>query len=519
MPVPVVIYARYSSDNQREESIEGQIRVCKDFAAKNDMEVVAVYADRAMSGRNDRRPDYQRMLRDAKKRAFRHVLVWKGDRISRDRYDKASCRATLKKYSVSIVSVTEAIPDGAEGILLESLLDGMAEYYSVNLAENTLRGMKENALKCKHNGGCVPFGYIVDSEGHYQLAGKAETEAIKEVFERYARGEKLKDILDYCAQVGVKSAARSKLTYCTLGSMISNPIYKGTYKFADTVTEGGIPAIVSVDLWERANHMKSNGRKQNGNKSNQLWSLTGKLTCGCCESPMVGDSGTGRGKKYYYYTCNGKKKGTSECDLKSYPKEELEERICHVLEEVIRSDEFRGELVSALTYALEEARELDNTTKPLTDGRLAEVNKRIKNLTEALAMGSTSITLIRELEKAEEEATDLEIEQKRQELSIPETISADEVEFFFIDLKERSETEGDNARDMLLQTLLHHAVVCPDKLEIALNYTIDEKRAALIAKDGSHSPELVRMSIDWLPVSELIRTIALCNSFLILTVT
>lgn len=351
------------------------------------MEVIATYADRAMTGRNDRRPDYQKMMVDAKKRSFKHVLVWKGDRISRDRYDKAYCRATLKKYGVSIVSVTEAIPDGPEGILLESLLDGLAEYYSVNLAENTLRGMKENALKCKHNGAAVPFGYVVDSEGYYQLAGKAESAAVMEVFERYARGDKIKSILEYCARVGVKSAIGSKLNYSTLGNLISNPIYKGTYKFADVIIDDGVPAIVSADLWERANYMKNNGNKRNRNKSTQIWSLTGKLTCGLCESPMVGDSGTGRDKTYYYYTCTNKKDSKS-CDLKSYPKEELEERICHVLEEVIRDDEFRNELINALSGALGEWRKQNEETKPLTHQRLKEVRARIKNLTEAIASGS-----------------------------------------------------------------------------------------------------------------------------------
>lgn len=501
--IPVVIYARYSSDNQREESIEGQVRACTEYALKNDMDIIKVYADRAMSGRNDNRPDYQQMLLDAKKKAFKHVLVWKGDRISRDRFDKAYCRSTLKKYGVTILSVTESIPDGAEGILLESLLDGLAEYYSVNLAQNTLRGMKENALKCKYNGSTIPAGYkVVNKE--YVISSKAESEVIKNVFEQYARGDAPSDILAYCAQKGLKNAIGNEMNYSSLRRMIQNQIYKGTYKFADVEIEDGVPSIVSKKLWVEANEMI----KENKSKpSNEKWLLSGKLTCGLCGSAIVGDSGTGRNKKYYYYTCNGKKKHKS-CNLKSYPKNKLENRIAATLEAVIDSDEFRTELIEALTGAISEWNEDNANTKPLIDNRLKEANKRVKNLTKAIAIGSTSKTVIRELEKAEEEAELLEIEEKKRTINTP--INPKEVEYFFIYLKKKKD------RDLLLQTLLHHAVIYPDKLEIALNYTLENKRAALVSKDDSQSPELVRMSINWLPSRHSVRTVYLSPEYLLL---
>lgn len=157
-----VIYARYSSDNQREESIEGQIRECKTFAQRNGMTIVGEYIDRAKSATTDKRPEFQRMIAESSKKAFEIIIVWKLDRFARNRYDSAHYKAQLRKNGVKVISATESISEGAEGVLLESVLEGMAEYYSKELGEKTLRGMTENALKCKHNGGLCPLGFTVD---------------------------------------------------------------------------------------------------------------------------------------------------------------------------------------------------------------------------------------------------------------------------------------------------------------------------------------------------------------------
>ena len=144
-----VIYARYSSDNQREESIEGQIRENTAFAEKNGIVIVGHYIDRAVSAKTDNRPEFQRMICDSAKKTFDVVIVWKLDRFSRNRYDSAKYKAALKKNNVRVVSATEAISEGAEGIILESVLEGMAEYYSADLAEKVTRGLTENAWKCR----------------------------------------------------------------------------------------------------------------------------------------------------------------------------------------------------------------------------------------------------------------------------------------------------------------------------------------------------------------------------------
>ena len=162
-----VIYARYSSDNQREASIEGQIRECTAFAEKNGITVLRHYIDRAISAKTDNRPEFQNMIKDGNKKLFDMIIVWKLDRFARNRYDSARYKAQLKRNGIKVVSATEVISDGAEGIILESMLEGFAEYYSVDLSEKVVRGMTDNALKCMFNGGTLPMGDVIDAEQHY----------------------------------------------------------------------------------------------------------------------------------------------------------------------------------------------------------------------------------------------------------------------------------------------------------------------------------------------------------------
>ena len=164
-----VIYARYSSDNQREESIEGQLRECRQYADRNGITLLDPYIDRAYSAKTDNRPSFLKMVKDSAAKKFDTVIVWKLDRFARNRYDSAHYKSILRKNGVRVVSATESISEGSEGILLESVLEGMAEYYSADLAQKVIRGLTENALKCKYNGGTLPIGYVIDSPQYFQI--------------------------------------------------------------------------------------------------------------------------------------------------------------------------------------------------------------------------------------------------------------------------------------------------------------------------------------------------------------
>ena len=187
-----VIYARYSSERQTEQSIEGQLHVCNDYAKRNDLVIVGTYIDRAMTGTNDNREDFQRMLKDSDKKSFDYVLVYKLDRFSRNKYEMAIHRKHLKDNGVKILSAMENIPETPEGILLESLLEGMNQYYSEELSQKAKRGMRETRMKGKFTGGRVNYGYSC----HEQKLSVIDEEAavLLEIFTDYAKGKSLTDI-------------------------------------------------------------------------------------------------------------------------------------------------------------------------------------------------------------------------------------------------------------------------------------------------------------------------------------
>ena len=283
-----VIYARYSSDNQREESIEGQIRENTAYAEKNGITIVGHYIDRALSAKTDNRPEFQRMIRDSAKKNFDVVIVWKLDRFSRNRYDSAKYKAMLKKNNVRVVSATESISEGAEGIILESVLEGMAEYYSADLAEKVKRGMTENALKCRFNGSAIPFGYSVDEEKHYQL-NPVTAPVVLEIFQKYADGMSIKDITDELNARGLKTAKGADFNKNSMRHMFKNRIYIGEYKYSDIVIPNGIPAIVPLELFDRVNErMQKNKHASAKNKATEPYILTTKLFCGDCKTKDLG---------------------------------------------------------------------------------------------------------------------------------------------------------------------------------------------------------------------------------------
>ena len=317
-----VIYARYSSDNQREESIEGQIRECTAFAEKNDITVLKHYIDRAYSARTDHRPAFQEMIKDSDKHLFDMVIVWKLDRFSRDRYDSARYKVLLKKNNVRVVSATEVISSGADGILLESVLEGFAEYYSADLAEKVTRGMTENALKCKFNGGSMPIGYVIDEEQHFQI-DPLTAPFVLEAFKRYIEGATMKELIDFFNEKGIKNKSGGDIKYNSIQRMLNNRRYIGEYAFRDIVVPDGIPAIVPKELFDRVQAKLAKNKKSPArHKAEEDYLLTTKLFCGCCGAYMCGESGKGRsGEVHRYYKCVSIKKRRTICNKKSVRKD------------------------------------------------------------------------------------------------------------------------------------------------------------------------------------------------------
>ena len=366
-----VIYARYSSDSQREESIEGQLRECREYAERNNMTIVGTYIDRALSAKTADRPEFQRMIKDSAKELFEIVLVWKLDRFSRDRYDSAHYKRILKKNGVKVVSVKENISDGPEGIILESMLEGYAEYYSADLSEKVVRGMTDNALKCKFNGGMMPIGYVIDAEQHFQI-DPLTAPFVLEAFKRYDGGETISSIMNWLNEQGLTNTRGQKMTFNSVGHILHNRRYIGEFRYRDVIVPDGIPAIVPQDLFDRVQEKLAKNKKAPArHKAEDDYLLTTKLFCGYCGAYLCGESGTSRtGKVHHYYKCVSVKKKRTECHKKPVRKEWIEDLVVSETMKMVMDDK----AIEAIVSMLMDLQDRDNVNVPLYEQQIREVD-------------------------------------------------------------------------------------------------------------------------------------------------
>lgn len=274
------------------------------------MTVINEYCDRAVSGKTDNRPNFQKLIKDSEKGQFQAVIMYTLDRFARNRYDSAIYKAKLKKHGVRVYYAKQPMPDTPEGIILESVLEGYAEYYSENLSRNIKRGLKENALQCKATGGAgLPLGYIVGEDKKYKIE-PVGAKIVQEIYQMYADGMSATQIINVCNERGYKTARGKDFNKNSLKTILKNDKYIGVYRYMDVVIENGVPAIISKDLFNKVQNMfQHNYTARARSKAKEDYLLTTKLFCGHCGSPMVGESGTSKtGKLHLYYKCVGRKR-------------------------------------------------------------------------------------------------------------------------------------------------------------------------------------------------------------------
>ena len=409
-----VIYARYSDGSQREESIEGQIRECKEFAERNGFTIIGTYIDRALSAKTDNRPEFQRLVRDSAKRIFEVVLTWKLDRFARNRYDSAHYKSMLRKNGVRVISATENISEGPEGIILESMLEGMAEYYSAELAVKVSRGMRENALKGKYSG-TIPLGYMLGDDQKLVI-DPIYAPLVQEAFTRYADGERIIDIVDSFNDRGFRTRKNEPFKFNSFNVLFNNRKYIGEFKYKDIVIPGGVPALVSEEVFEIVQNRKMKNKHSPAKaKAKQEYLLTSKLFCGHCGRMLIGESGTSGTKAvHYYYKCNGAKRH-KDCKKKPVKKDWIERGVViRTVDKVFKADE-----VNRITDLLVKVQEQENALLPSLRKQLAEVEKGIDNLLNAIQQGLFNVSAKKRLDDLEAQKEDLEISILQAELSKP----------------------------------------------------------------------------------------------------
>ena len=475
-----VIYARYSSDNQREESIEGQIRECTAFAEKNGITILKHYIDRAFSAKTDNRPEFQHMIRDSGKKLFDMVIVWKLDRFARNRYDSARYKTVLKKNGVKVVSATETISNGAEGILLESMLEGMAEYYSADLSEKVVRGMTENALKCKYNGGTKPIGYVIDEEQHFQI-DPLKAPFVLEAFKRYSEGATMTEIKDWLNNHGIRNTRNQPMTFGSVQHLLSNRRYIGEFKYRDVVVPDGIPAIVPEELFDRVQEMLAKNKKAPArHKAEDDYLLTTKLFCGYCGSYLCGESGTSRnGTIHHYYKCATVKKHRGDCHKKAVRKEWIEDLVIRKTMELVMDDK----VIEAIVSMLMELQDADNIQLPVYEQQLKETDAAIENMLNAIQMGVLTRSTKERLEALESAKEELETKIACEKMAKPR-ISPEQMTFWLHRFR-KLDVEKPEHQKMLIDTFVNAIYLYDDKILLTFNFqdgtetiTLDDVKAA-----------------------------------------
>jgi DNA invertase Pin-like site-specific DNA recombinase len=345
-----------------------------EYAQREGYRVIDEYVDRAITGKIDDRPQFQKLIRDAKKRQFEYVIVYKLDRFARNRRDSANYRYKLRMDGVRVISAMEQIGDNPESIILEAVLEAQAEYYSVDLSQKVRRGQRETILKGNFLGGFVPYGFKVENK---KLAIDEErAAAVRYFFAEYAAGKPKKQIIAELNARGVPSWHGKRITLNSFQHVLKSIKYTGRYEFNGVMHDNYCPRIIDDATFEKAQIlMKANKRKAGSQTTPVKYYLSGKAYCGHCGAGMVGVSGTSKtGAKHYYYACAAKYKNKT-CDKAAEKKDFIES---YVVEQTVLYvlDPARIEFIAERVVAEYDKEFNDDKTKDIE----REIAKRERNL-------------------------------------------------------------------------------------------------------------------------------------------
>ena len=437
------IYARFSSKNQKETSIDAQIRACEEYAVANGFMIIKHYCDSAQTGTNANREQFQQMIEDSSKGLFSNVLVHKLDRFSRDVGDTSTYMTILKINGVQLISVTENTNDSPEGRFMTHIMSSVAQFYVERLGSEVKKGQKEAALKCEHLGGIPPLGYIVDPVTRKYAIDEKEAAIVRKIFEKYAAGVSYNDVLQYLNFMGFRTKRGNEFGKNSLHGLLKNEKYTGKYIYRRKsekhfdgkriiqinpesewiAAENEVPVIIDKDLFNKVQEkMEQNKQRAGRYKAKVNYLLSGLIHCGECGSLMQGNTRTdGRyGSKYSSYDCS-KKSRNNTCSSKSVRKEHIEDYVVDELYKNLFPLASINELVDMLNDY--EKGQADGATKEidLAFNELKNVNEQKQRLVKLVAKGIDPDTVTDELKTLKEKARFLtgHIEEIKRNNAVP----------------------------------------------------------------------------------------------------
>jgi site-specific DNA recombinase len=445
-----VVYARFSSHNRREESIDAQVRASREYAARKGLRIVDIYADSAKSGTTSEREAFQKMVEDSAKKTFRYVIIHKLDRFSRDKYDAVTYKRKLKLNGVSLLSVTENLDDSPESLMLESCLEGMAAYYSRNLSREVMKGMRESALKCTHLGGCAPLGYDIDPQTKRYVINEMEAAVIRSIFRQYVDGVGYNQILDYLNGMGIHTKRGQAFGKNSLHSILKNEKYVGKYIFNRKldkdisgkrsptlkpkkdwiIVPDGMPAIIDQVTFDMTQAKMAYNKKNSGSfKAKEIYLLSGLIRCGVCGASMYGNTRVcGRNKsRYSSYRCSDRAQHKG-CENKEIRRDYIDS---YVLDELYRNL-FNNTSITKLAAMLNEYNQKKSSESNIELGQanleLAETGHKISSVVRLVSESGISVDTVKEdLRQLEERKQFLEAYIKEMDLKRKSSLISEEV--------------------------------------------------------------------------------------------
>ena len=463
-----VIYARYSSDSQTEQSIEGQVRVCKQFAEKNDLLVADQYIDRATTGMNDNRAAFQQMLRDSKRRQWSVVIVYKLDRFARNKYESVVNRKKLTDNGVELVSAMENIPDTPEGKLFLAVIEGFNEYFSEDLKQKVNRGLRESWLKGNATGGRDIFGWDLKDKKYH--INEAEAEVVREIFRKYAQGYKAQTIADDLKEKNFRRKNGKFITHKFVYKVLHDKRYTGIVTHKGEDYDKVFPAIISKELWTQVNAINEENKNAPGRKKEIFdYILSGKLICGKCKHRMVGESGTSKtGEIHYYYSCLSKRRKQEDCDCKAVKKQIMEDYVIQATVAMLRRNSIITQIAETVVKVHEKMMQDDSGLQILLQKR-DDAKKAADNIVKAIEQGIITDFTKDRLNGLQAELNELEIEINKAKQKSYAHLSVEEVEKFLLS-KVFEDPDDIKVRKLLVNTFVREVIWYGAHMVITYNF-------------------------------------------------
>lgn len=456
-----VIYARYSSNNQTEQSIEGQVRVCQEYAKQHDILIIGQYIDRAISGTTDKRPDFQQMLIDSKKKEWNYVLVYRYDRFSRDIYASVIHEQELNNRGIQLISATEQIPETSEGGILKGVIQLMNNYYVKELRQKVKRGMRETRLKGNFQGGTVPYGYKLNNKKLEIVEEHAKV--VNHIYNQYAIDVPVMSIINGLTARGIlynNKPFKPNVIY----TMLKNEKYTGVYKIDNQVYTNIYPQIISNDLFDRVRRKTEENRI--GSKSSQsVYMFRHKMRCGYCGMPISSETSRNRYNiQFQYYKCLGVKKYRNGCIKETIQKNVLEELLINaIVEELAKPETFKLLVKNVLQLQENQRKENSNLTN-LVNAKI-QAQKSLDNIVLAVEQGIITKTTGQRIKDLETQIEELEKQIMIEQSNSSSVLTEDEIKQFY-------KTALRQSGLALINYIIKEVKLYNDKAEIIFNTPI-----------------------------------------------